>query len=186
METTIMVREAMTSNVITVPSSTPVNEAAMLMAEKKIGSVVVVDNGTPVGIVTERDLAFGVVAKNRLPNEVKVKEIMKSPIISIEPEASITEASRLMAKNNIRRLPVIKDSNLVGIVTTRDLIAIAPETITILEELAKMELEPLGPNEVPERGTCESCGVYGIRVSEVNGRVVCDSCKDDMHGGETE
>ncbi|NOZ76703.1 MAG: CBS domain-containing protein [Euryarchaeota archaeon] len=186
MDTTIRVKEAMTTRVTTVPSDTPVNEAARLMAEKGIGSIIVVDNGKPVGIITERDLAFGVVAKNRLPNEVDVREIMNSPIISVEPETTINEASRVMARNNIRRLPVIKGSKLVGILTTTDVIAIAPETIEILEELAKMKMEIGGVKEVPERGTCESCGVYGVRVSEVNGKFVCDSCKDEMLGGEGE
>jgi CBS domain-containing protein len=186
MDTRVRVKEAMTAKVVTVSSNAPVNEPAMMMAEKKIGSIVVVDDGKPIGMITERDLAFGVVAKNRLPNEVKVKEVMTTPLISVSPDTTITEASRIMAKNNIRRLPIIEGSNLLGILTTRDVMAISPETITILEELTKMSLEPPIPNEVPERGTCESCGVYGVRVEEVNGKFVCASCKEDMLGGELE
>ena len=185
METLVRVREAMTSTVVTVTTATPVNEAAQLMAGKNIGSIVIVDNGKPIGMVTERDLAFGVVAKDQKPSEVLVKDIMSSPIIFIDPDADMTDAARRMAKNNIRRLPVIKDDELIGILSTRDIMAINPERITILEELAKMVCEEEGaPRVVPERGTCENCRDYGVGLSEVDGTFLCESCKEDRQSGD--
>ncbi len=188
METEVKVKEAMTRKVETVNKEMPVIEAAKKMAEKKIGSVVVVDDkGKPIGIVTERDVLYNVVAKDKIPSEIKVGEIMSSPIKFVSPETSIIEASKMMAKYNIRRLPVIKEGKLVGIITNTDIITISPSTIEILKELCKInardiDIETPSPREVPEVGTCEVCGDYMVKLYEVEGKFVCEKCKEDMLG----
>jgi len=111
----------MSSPVITVDGETTVRDAALLMREKGIGSVVVVERGRPPGIVTERDLLERVVAPCRDPCEVRVKEVMSSPLITIESDESILEAMRRMRERGIRRLIVMEGGEMVGVVSSRDI-----------------------------------------------------------------
>jgi CBS domain-containing protein len=116
-----IVEDIMSSPVITVDGETTVRDAALLMREKGIGSVVVVERGRPPGIVTERDLLERVVAPCRDPCEVRVKEVMSSPLITIESDESILEAMRRMRERGIRRLIVMEGGEMVGVVSSRDI-----------------------------------------------------------------
>lgn len=185
METEVLIREAMTKTVATVSGDLPVSEAAKLMEQSNIGSVVVVEDKSPVGIVTERDITYRVVALDKKPSTVKVSEIMSKPIKTIKPDTTLTEASKIMAKCNIRRLPVIKDSTLVGIITNKDIVLIAPGQIEILRELSRMR-ESVSSVEGLQQGTCESCGDYCVRLAEVNGIFACEGCREDLQGVEPE
>jgi CBS domain-containing protein len=179
MHAEIRVREAMTEDVVSVLGDTPVNEVARIMAEKNIGSVIVTENKKPVGIVTERDISYRVVARDMKPSEVQVREIMSKGLKTVTQDITLTEASKMMAKHNIRRLPVVEGENLVGIITTKDIVAIAPEQIEILRELSRMREEIL-EREEPDMGTCENCGDKGVELYEVNGIFICESCKEDI------
>ena len=81
----------------------------------------VVDNGKPVGIITERDLVRRVIAENKNPATTKIGDIMSDPLISVGPEATVSNIATIMYKNGIRRLPVIEEGRLLGIVTATDL-----------------------------------------------------------------
>lgn len=95
--------------------------AARVMKERARGSLIVVDNGKPVGIITERDLVRRVIAENRSSSATKIGDIMSEPLISIGPEATVSSAANVMYKNGVRRLPVIEGGRLLGIVTSTDL-----------------------------------------------------------------
>lgn len=92
-----------------------------MMDKERIGSVVVLDKNKPVGITTERDFAVKVAAKNHAV-EKNVSEIMSSPVFYVTPFQTITEVIQLMAKKNIRRIPVIRDDIPIGIITATDLV----------------------------------------------------------------
>jgi CBS domain-containing protein len=113
------VKDLMTKNVVTIDSDKTVTQAAALMSEKGIGDLVVMDDSTPVGIVTERDFVRRVLAEGRSADS-KVSEVMSHPLKVIDPGAPIKEAARRMVNNGIRRLPVIEDEKLVGIITVAD------------------------------------------------------------------
>ncbi len=95
--------------------------AANVMKERARGSLVVVDDGKPVGIVTERDIVRRVVAEGRSPSATKVGDIMSAPLISVGPEATVAAAVRVMYENGIRRLPVVENDRVVGMLTVTDL-----------------------------------------------------------------
>jgi signal-transduction protein with cAMP-binding, CBS, and nucleotidyltransferase domain len=154
------------------------------MAQKKRGSVVIVEDNRPIGIVTERDIVFGVVAKDKKPSDVAVRDIMSSPLKYVSPDMTLKQASRIMAKNNIRRLPVIENGKLVGIITNKDILAISPEMLEILEELSRINASQPESRENLDKGTCEACGDYMVALYEVDGSYVCESCREDMLGGE--
>ncbi|MGA2769082.1 MAG: CBS domain-containing protein, partial [Candidatus Bathyarchaeia archaeon] len=108
------VKDFMTKNVVTIDASKTVIEAADLMSQNNVGDLVVMDKNTPVGIVTERDFVRRVLAERKSLN-IKVSEVMTTPLRVIDPEAPLKEAARRMVNKGIRRLPVIKDNKLVGI-----------------------------------------------------------------------
>ena len=113
------VRELMTTDVITIDVQATVLEAAILMHKQDVGDLVVMDGVKAQGIVTERDLVRRVMAQKK-SLDTKVCDIMSSPLITIEDDASLRKAARKMVKYRIRRLPVTKENVLVGIVATSD------------------------------------------------------------------
>jgi len=113
------VKDLMTKNVVTIDSNKTVAEAAVLMSENDIGDLVVMEDNAPVGIVTERDFVRRVLAEKK-PVSTKISEVMTTPLKVIDPDAPIKEAARRMVGRKIRRLPVIKDNKLVGILTAAD------------------------------------------------------------------
>ena len=113
------VKDFMASNVITIDVKDTVLYAAKLMNQQDVGDLVVMDGDAAKGIVTERDLVRRVIAQKK-PLETKVSEIMSSPLITIEEEASLKDAARKMVKYKIRRLPVTKKNVVVGIIATSD------------------------------------------------------------------
>lgn len=117
----IVVKNIMTKSVVSVDASMSINEAAKMMEDAKVGAIIVMENNTPVGIVTDRDFAVKVAAHAYQISE-PVKKIMSSPLIAIGPEESVWMISELMYTRGIRKLPVIDNDNVVGMVTATDLI----------------------------------------------------------------
>ena len=121
--------DMMTRPIISEDEEALVTKIAEDMDELGIGSVVITSEGKPVGIITERDIALKVLLKNRRASEVKAKEVMTSPLVTLESEASVEEACKLAAKKRIKRLPVVEKGLLIGIVSIRDLLARKPEYV---------------------------------------------------------
>nr|QNO52323.1 putative protein [Methanosarcinales archaeon ANME-1 ERB6] len=124
------VRDVMTPQVVTEDEVAPVTKISMDMEVSGIGSVVITKEGKPAGIITDRDIATKVIMKNRRPSEIKAKEIMSSPLTTIEPDASVENACKLLAENGIRRIPVIEDDKLVGIISVRNILTRNPMCVT--------------------------------------------------------
>lgn len=123
------VRDIMSHPIISEDEEALVTKIAKDMAELGIGSIVITSKGKPVGIITERDIALKVLLKNKRASEVKAKEIMSFPLTIIEPETSVDEACELVAKSGIKRLPVVENGVLIGIVSVRNILTKKPECI---------------------------------------------------------
>ena len=115
------VKQIMNNSVISVDSSVTAADAAKMMEDSGVGSVVVLDNNLPVGIVTNRDFAIKITAHS-YPIDTPVRRIMSSPLISIDPDSDLWVASDLMSTRNVRKLPVIDDDKVVGMITSSDLV----------------------------------------------------------------
>ena len=115
------VKQIMNNFVVSVDSSVTATDAAKMMEDTGVGSVVVLDNNLPVGIVTDRDFAMKITAHS-YPIDTPVRRIMSSPLISIDPNSDLWVASDLMSTRNVKKLPVIDDDKVVGMLTSGDLV----------------------------------------------------------------
>jgi len=111
----------MQKEVPTIEDAATIAEAAKMMVQTDRGVLVVLSHGQPVGIVTEHDFVHKVLAKDIDASKVKVEKIMSQPLVTVDPDADLLQASKLMREKNIRRLPVVKDGIIYGVVTSRDI-----------------------------------------------------------------
>ena len=115
------VRELMSNNVSTAEVSTSVEDVAFIMKDKNIGSVPVCDNGKVIGIVTDRDIVTRQIAMNKDIASAKVKEVMSNNVVTTTPDTDIHDAAKVMCDGQIRRLPVVENGKLVGILALGDI-----------------------------------------------------------------
>ncbi len=118
------VNEVMNKDVLTLDKSTSLQEAAEHMKKLNIGCVIVTENDNPIGIVTERDFVTKIAAEGR-PLFTEIKEVMSLPLITINSEETIWEASELMKEKTIHKLPVTDNGKIIGIITTSDIVRIS-------------------------------------------------------------
>jgi CBS domain-containing protein len=132
----ISIRDIMTVNVKTAHTDAAIIEVIRKMTKFEVGSVVIIDSAKrPVGIVTERDILRKVV-EPRLPVDiVRALEVMSSPLVSISPDTSVEQCAKVMGDKRIKKLPIVEDSKLVGIVTSMDLVRTEPKLIAQLGDL---------------------------------------------------
>jgi len=115
------VAQVMRKIVVIIPEEASVTEASKNMREKQQPCAIVLKNQIPFGIITERDIAWKVVANSLDPKTVKIKDIMSTPLIVIDPDADLIEAASLMKDHKIRRLAVVRANTLLGIITAGDI-----------------------------------------------------------------
>jgi tRNA nucleotidyltransferase (CCA-adding enzyme) len=127
----------MSTKVVTAKPTDKVGKALRAMVRHKIGSIVVVEKGKPVGIVTERDVSIKIAKGQNLRNMV-VKSTMSKPLVTTLPSTEIWQAVELMVRKDILRLPIVENDRLVGMVTERD----------IMRWLVKVAYEPNIPEDL--------------------------------------
>jgi CBS domain-containing protein len=114
-------RDVMTSNPCTIDADRSVAYAAKMMLEEDVGLAPIVEDGKLIGMLTDRDIAVRVVAEGRSPDQVTVREVASKQVVTIDPQQDLDEALRIMAKHQVRRLPVVgEDGRLVGVVAQAD------------------------------------------------------------------
>ncbi|MFQ6075171.1 MAG: cyclic nucleotide-binding/CBS domain-containing protein [Candidatus Bathyarchaeia archaeon] len=141
-EAVLLVRDVMTSAVKTARPDTSILDIVRKMNRFDIGSIVVVQGERPVGIITERDILREIVEPCLDPTAVRAREVMSTPLITIDKDVGVEEAARLMARRGVKRLPVVQGGRLVGIVTTTDLVKSVPSLMNALEELVPTRRPP--------------------------------------------
>jgi len=176
----LLVKDLMSKKVNTIEENKTVFHAAKQMAKERRGYVVVLKKGKPIGILTDSDILEKVISKGKDPKKVKVKDVMTTPLITISPDEELVEASRIMRKNLIKRIPVVKNGKLVGVITDNDIAKTSPEFINIIEERLRAKEEGFEPKRTEGRisGICEECGNYSDMLYYVNGKWLCENCKD--------
>ena len=152
---TLLVRHAMTEEPKALSPDRSAGDAAGLMAQFDVGSIPVVDRDHVVGIVTDRDLVIRVLAKRRDPGEVRLDEILTKTVETVSPDTELSDARTQMERAKVRRLPVVKDGRLVGLLSLGD-VAVAlsskREVGIALEQISESE-STTGLNDGPAVGT---------------------------------
>jgi CBS domain-containing protein len=134
------IREVMTSSPRSVESSTPITEVALLMKSEDVGAIPITDGDRLIGIVTDRDITIQVVAAGQDPKSTTAGDVASQNLVTIDPQQDLDEALRLMAKHQVRRLPVVEeDGKLVGMLAQADVAqkADARDTGRVVEEISE-------------------------------------------------
>ncbi|GEM_PF-56020 len=188
METRLAVRDVMTRTVVTATPDMSAAQAGKKMVENRVGSIIIVKDGGPVGIVTESDMVAKVIFKNIKPSSIKLEQLMSKPLITTKSSDDIHEAVLVMAQKKIRRLPVIDGDELVGIITDADVIQVSSEINQILDNLIQMNRESvLDRREVViTQGECEECEEFSEDLRQDGGRLKCPRCRGSISSGVCE
>jgi CBS domain-containing protein len=133
----LKVEDIMVKEVITVDEKSTVKEAADIMNRFEIGCLIVTKEGKAMGILTERDLLKRVVSQGRNPERTRVQTVTSKPLIVVEPDMDLEEAAKLMFRLKIKKLPVVDEGQLRGLVTLTDLARFQPQMIRILKKLSE-------------------------------------------------
>ena len=144
----LKVEDVMVKEVITIDQNSTVKEAAEVMNKFEIGCLIAVRKGKAIGVITERDLLKRIVAEARDATETKVKDVMSSPLVVIEPSVELEEAVKLMFQMKIKKLPVVDGKRLVGLITLTDIARFQPQMIKLLKQLAKRQTAPKSMKKV--------------------------------------
>jgi CBS domain-containing protein len=132
----IHMRDLMVTKVITTKKDSTVEEAVKLMNKHEIGCLIVTENDRPIGILTERDLLKRILARSKDLKRMRFEEVMSTPLISVEPNVQVGDASRLMFQKNIKKMPIVKEGELLGLVTLTDILRIQPQLIKMYKILS--------------------------------------------------
>ena len=135
----ILVRDIMARNVKTVRTDDSVLLAVQKMVKFNIGSVIVMNNGRAVGIITERNILERIVEPRHDAGIVSTKDIMSAPLITVDVNAAVEDAAKIMASKVIKTLPVVDGDKLVGVITSSDIVRTSPTQLNILEELLRIK-----------------------------------------------
>lgn len=185
----MLVKDVMSSPVITTEENATANKVAELMGKHGLGCIIVTSkDAKPLGIITERDLVERVLAKNIKPDTIKAKDVMTSPLMTIEPDETINEAARRMNRLNVRRLGVVYKGQLIGLLSSKDILAVMPELIETMQEHALIEGENRAQEAAEEStllaGYCDHCGIWSDNLKETNGEFICEDCRVELETEE--
>lgn len=147
----LKVGDVMVKEVVTIDENFSVREAADIMNKFEIGCLIGVRRGKAMGILTERDVLKRVVAEGKDASKIRVKDVMTSPLVVAEPSMDLAEAVKLMFQMKIKKLPVVDEKRLVGLVSLTDIARFQPQMITILKQLAARQEAPKSMQKVIDR-----------------------------------
>jgi len=132
----LKVKDVMVTDVVTVDVGVSVRKAVERMNAQDIGCLIVLEKGHYAGILTERDVLTRVVAKALNPEKVFVGQVMSKPLTVVDPEASLEDAVKLMLERRVKKLPVIKAKNLLGLITMTDIASTHPGMVKFIKEIS--------------------------------------------------
>jgi len=179
MDTGIQVGDLMTRNFIWVSPDTDLKKCAKTMIKKRVGSLIIKEGDELKGILTEKDIVWAVVKKSKKDlSSILAKDLMKKKVVTIKPGADLAEALKRMKKKKVRRLPIVENKKVIGMLTTKDVFKIEPGLYELILESTKIKEESskLKRGRILRRqGNCEECGEFDL-LRRDDGAWVCESC----------
>ncbi len=175
MKTGYKVCDAMTRKPIAISPETTAKEAARIMQQKDVGSLVVKENDALKGYITEQGLVHKVIARGMDPEKTAVRDIMVKDVETISPNADIYDALLEMKDSDVRQLPVLDGEKLVGLLTVKDVLKIQPQLFELLVD--KLHLREEGSKPIASaEGTCDRCGNFSTKLFEKDSDFLCGKC----------
>jgi CBS domain-containing protein len=182
MKTGVRVGDLMTRNFIWAHPETNLKKCAKTMIKKRVGSLIIKEDRRLRGILTEKDIVWAVVKKSKKDlSKILAKDLMKKKVVTIKPSADITDALNRIKKKKVRRLPVVENKKIIGMITINDILKIDPGLFELIAENLKIkeETKKLKRGEkiktAKKEGICEECGEFDLLFKD-NGQWVCEEC----------
>ncbi len=175
----MLVKEIMTQPVYTIDQNKTAKDAGILLRKIRRGFLVVTSKNRPVGVLSDSDLIKRIIAANKQPSKVKIKDVMSRHFVSTTPDVDILTAVRKMKKGNVHRLPVIANGKIVGIISLSDIAKTSPEMVNLLEMRLQMKEEPTETMTEHTSGICDNCDNFSDDLRPVGGSWLCDSCREE-------
>ena len=174
----VKIKDIMKKYVITIDPALTLGDAAKIMTNNRIGSVVITKKGRPIGIVTNEDIV-NAVAMGKSPSKVKISNMKPSrKLITASPEDDMFKVTRIMIKKGVKRIPILKDGQLQGIVSDKEILLVSPELMNIMSERLKARVDRVAKPHETISGMCEKCESYSEELKNVDGRWLCEDCRD--------
>jgi len=179
----ILVSDVMTRMPVTISPDTSLLECAKKMVRKRLGSLLIADKKKLVGFISNKDILWALIKKSKEDlSKIKAIDISPKKIAAIKPTSTIEEAVKKMKKVKFYRLPVIKDKELVGIISMKDILNFYPELYQELKEFSQIREETKKLKRIKRaetrkmtEGICEECGNQDT-LYRINGTLICESC----------
>jgi len=178
MTTRVLVSDVMNSPIVQAGPNDDLVAISKLMTNAKIGSIIVLDNDKPLGIITDWDIVSKAIANGSIPSEIKAADIMQ-PLITINGEESITSAARLLRQHGIKRLGVTHKGHLVGIISVSDVLAVTPELFDVVSEKSLIIRGEIGRSPRNISGYCDECGEWSDFLLYADGTYTCEVCRGE-------
>ena len=179
----ILVVDIMTREPVTISPNANLLECAKVMVKKNVGSLIIVDKKRLIGFISQGDILWALTKSPRGDlTKIKATDLSPKKTAIIKPDSTVKEAIEKMNRLKFERLPVVRENELVGVITAKDILNFHPEVYPEIEEFAKIreeseKLKRIKEAEKRREGICEECGNQGI-LFRYNGMLVCESCRD--------
>lgn len=172
----VLVKDIMNSPIVSASPDANVRELADKMTKAEIGSIVIMDNEKPIGIVTDWDIVSKAATSDDVMSRIFARNIMR-PLHTIESERSVTDAARLLRKYKTKRLGVVYRDKLVGMISASDVIAVTPELVDVISEKASILRGEFGRSPINISGYCDECDEWSDYLQDTDGRFICEECR---------
>ncbi len=190
MKSGLKVGDVMTRKFVFVSPKTKIIDCLKIMSKSDVGSLLIVEDKKLKGITTSNDI-IKYITKNIHVLKKEVRQVMKKNLVVISPSKDISEAIELMERKNVRKLPVVVRSSVIGFITKKDILKIRPglsdiltQKIRIAEEREKIKrISENGKNHWAKDGECQECGAHDL-LYQFNDRYVCSLCKKNIKEGK--
>ena len=181
----IAVGDVMTRNFVSALPSTSLHECAKIMTKERIDSLLITEGKRLIGILTSRDILRKITESSESLKKISAIKIATRKLAVIKPSADISQALEKMKSLNFRRLPVLSNGLLIGVVTLKDILSVEPniyaEMHTLMDDIKERENKKANiSTQWPLEGLCENCGVFS-ELLRVEGQLLCPDCREDLH-----
>lgn len=179
MTTRLLVRDIMNNHIISSSPHDSIKDIAKKMTQNKIGSIIIIRAGKPVGIVTDRDIVTVGLITDKKPSEIKAEKVMQE-LHTIDADADIAKAAKLLRKYNIKRLGVVSNGKLVGVISASDVIAAMPSLVDVVLEKAAILRYDIGMPRTESKisGYCDVCEEWSDLLKYSEGVFICEECTE--------